>query len=54
MPYNLSFMLKEKDKYLALRGELLKLTAETKSPTPEQVQKAIAPLGVQYRPISLQ
>lgn len=52
MPYNLSFMLKEKDKYLALRKELLKLTEKTKNPTPEEVQKAISSLGVKYRPIS--
>lgn len=52
MPYNLSFMLKEKDKYLDLRGELIKLTAETKTPTPDQVQAAIAPLNVTYKPLN--
>ena len=52
MPYNLSFMLKEKDKYFALRKELLKLTEQTKTPTPEEVQEAITPLGVKFRPLN--
>lgn len=52
MPYNLSFMLKDKDRYLSLRKELLKLTAKTKTPTPAQVQEAIASLGVEYQPLN--
>jgi uncharacterized membrane protein len=49
LPYNLSFMLKEKGKYLELRGILTALTAKTKSPTQQDVQEAISPLGVTYK-----
>jgi uncharacterized membrane protein len=52
MPYNLSFMLKEKEKYFALRKVLLKMTADTKTPTPDQVQAAINSLGVKYKPLN--
>ena len=52
MPFNLSFMLKEKDKYFALRKELLKLTSQTKTPTPDLVQQAVEYLGVKYKPLN--
>lgn len=52
MPYNLSFMLKNKNKYLQLRNALSQLTEETKTPTPQQVQQAIRPLGVKYKPLN--
>jgi protein-disulfide isomerase len=45
-PYNLQFMLHEKEKYIALRQALDKISHSTKSPTPDQVQAAVAPLGV--------
>lgn len=47
-PYNLSFMVKNKDKYLQLRKALAELTKKTKTPTPEQVQEAIDPIGIKY------
>ena len=47
-PYNLSFMVNNKDKYLELRKVLAELAKKTKTPTPEQVQAAIEPLGVKY------
>lgn len=49
-PYNLQFMLYDKNKYLQLRHALDELSRTTKSPTPEQVQAAVAPLGVKLRP----
>ncbi len=52
IPYNLSFLIREKGKYLEIRKALLRLTQRTKEPTPEDVQKAVAPLGVTYRPLN--
>lgn len=49
-PYNLQFMIHEKEKYLRLRHVLDDLSRTTKNPTPEQVQSALAPLGVTLRP----
>ncbi len=50
--YNLSFLVYEKDKYLALRKVLATLTLKTKEPTQEEVQKAAAPLRATYKPLS--
>ncbi|MDB2613814.1 vitamin K epoxide reductase family protein [Chlamydiales bacterium] len=52
MPYNLSFMLKEKPKYLKLRNALASLTKTTETPTAQQVQNEIAYLGVTYTPLN--
>ncbi len=52
MPYNLSFLLNEKGKYLALRKALGALSLTSKEPQPEDVQKAIAGLGVTYKPLA--
>ncbi len=52
IPYNLSFLVREKGKYLEIRKALSKLALRTKEPTPEDVQKAVAPLGVTYRPLN--
>jgi len=51
-PYNLQFMVYNKDKYMRLRHVLDELSRTTKSPTPEQVQSAVAPLGVTLRPLN--
>ncbi len=48
-PYNLQFLAFEKAKYLQLRAALAGLAKKTKTPTPEQVQAAIYPLGVKLR-----
>ena len=45
-PYNLEFLMYEKAKYIQLRKALYDLARETKTPTPEEVQEAVAPLGV--------
>jgi protein-disulfide isomerase len=52
LPYNLSFLVREKGKYLEIRKELMRLAKRTKEPTPEEVQKAVAPLGIIYRPLN--
>lgn len=48
-PYNLQFLAFEKEKYPKLRSSLAKLAKKTKTPTPEQVQAAVAPHGVNLR-----
>lgn len=52
IPYNLSFLVREKGKYLEIRKALQDLAQRTKEPAPEDVQKAVAPLGVVYRPLN--
>src|SRR4030042_6182135 len=52
IPYHLSFLVREKAKYLEIRKTLLRLAEPTKEPTPEEIQKAVAPLGVTYRPLN--
>ena len=52
IPYNLSFLVREKAKYLEVRKALMHLAERTKEPTPEDVRKAVAPLGVAYRPLN--
>jgi disulfide bond formation protein DsbB len=52
IPYNLSFLVREKGKYLEIRKALLALATRTKEPTPEDVQKAVEKLGVVYRPLN--
>jgi len=52
IPYNLSFMLNDKKQYFKIRKALAKLAKETKTPTPEQVQKAVQPFGVTYKPLN--
>lgn len=48
-PYNTEFLVHEKGKYMQLRGALSELSKKTKTPSPEDVQKAIAPYGVKLR-----
>ena len=52
IPYNLAFLVREKGKYLEIRKALLQLAGRTKEPSPEEVQKAVAGLGVTYRPLN--
>jgi uncharacterized membrane protein/thiol-disulfide isomerase/thioredoxin len=46
IPYNLSFIVREKAKYLQIREAMGTLARKTKEPTPEDVQAAVSPLGV--------
>ena len=45
-PYNTQFLVYEKGKYIQLRGALTELARNTKTPSPEDIQKAINPYGV--------
>jgi protein-disulfide isomerase len=51
-PYNLSFLTYDKDKYMELRKALIELAKKTKNPGIEEVQQAIRPLNVTYKPLS--
>ncbi len=48
VPYNMAFMIREKEAYLRIREALFALAQTTREPTPEDVQAAVAPLGVKY------
>jgi protein-disulfide isomerase len=52
IPYNLSFLIHDKSKYMQLRDILSNISTTTKEPTDEQIEKAIAPLGVKYQQLS--
>ena len=52
IPYNLSFIVREKEKYLQIRKALATLARKTKEPMPEDVQAAVSPLGVKYVPLN--
>lgn len=47
-PYDISFMVHNKNKYFQIRKNLEKLSLTTKKPTDADVNKAIASLGVHY------
>lgn len=51
-PYHLQFLVYEKAKYIQLRKALDDVSRKTKTPSPEDIQKAIAPLGVKLRTMS--
>jgi hypothetical protein len=52
IPYNLSFIVREKAKYLEIREAMATLARKTKEPTPEDVQAAVTHLGVKYVPLN--
>jgi uncharacterized membrane protein len=49
-PYHIQFMLYEKEKYISLRHSLDEISRKTNNPTQDQVQTAVARLGVTLRP----
>jgi len=51
IPYNLSFMVRDKGKYLQVREALATLARRTKEPKAEEVQSVVAPLNVKYVPL---
>jgi thiol-disulfide isomerase/thioredoxin len=51
-PYNTEFLVYEKAKYLSLRNALAELAKKTKTPSAEDVQRAIVPYGVKLRPMN--
>ena len=52
IPYNLSFIVREKEKYLQIREAMATLARKTKEPLPEDVQGAVSPLGVKFVPLN--
>lgn len=48
-PFNLSFMVYNKPLYFKLRSVLQSIAEKTKTPTDEQVAKAVTPLGVTFK-----
>lgn len=51
-PYNLSFMMYDKDKYIKVRDALTALSEETGSPTEAQVEDSVAKYDIHYKPIN--
>jgi protein-disulfide isomerase len=51
-PYNVSFMINNKDQYLQLRNALISLSQETKSPTDEQINQLASKYSVKYKQLS--
>ena len=52
VPYDLSFAVNEKAKYLQLRKALFSVAQKTKNPSYEDIKAAITPLGVTYKQLS--
>ena len=52
IPYNMSFIVREKAKYLEIREAMAALARKTKEPTPDDVQAAVSPLGVKFVPLN--
>ena len=52
VPYNVSFMIYEKSKYLELRHVLEDVSKETSAPTDADIQKATGVIGVTYKELS--
>jgi len=52
IPYNLSFLIHDKPKYLSLRKILTAISVDNPAPTDSEVQKAISPIGVKYQQLN--
>lgn len=52
VPYDLSFAVNEKAKYLQLRKALFSVAQKTKNPSYEEIRNAITPLHVTYKQLS--
>lgn len=52
VPYDISFAVHEKEKYLQLRKALFALAQKTRNPSYDDIRGAIAPLKVTYRQLS--
>lgn len=51
-PYNLSFMINNKDQYFKLRHALEELAERNSDPTEEEVMEVIKPIGAQYKQLN--
>lgn len=52
IPYNISFMVHNKDKYLELRDMLTQISTKTGDPSEDDIEKLAAKLGVKYNQLS--
>ena len=52
IPYNLSFILRNKPQYMQLRHLLTNISSKTDSPTDEQVSEAASKIGIKYQQLS--
>lgn len=52
IPYNVSFMVNDKDRYIETRHVLHELSDKTKTPTQQDVEEALKPLGIKYQPLN--
>lgn len=52
VPYNVSFMVNNKDRYLETRQALHLLSDRTHAPTLQDVEEALRPMGIKYRPLN--
>lgn len=52
IPYNLSFLLYQKQKYMLLRKALTVLSAKTSTPTEDEVKQIITPLSITYKQLN--
>lgn len=48
VPYNLSFMINNKENYLKIRDILTEISVETGSPEEDQIQTAVEKIGITY------
>lgn len=51
LPYNLSFLVKEKKNYLKLRRKLEEVAKRGKTPTDQEVEKLAESIGTRYQPL---
>lgn len=51
-PYNLSFIINNKDKYLKLRHKLTELSLKTGAPEEEEVEEIASKFGVEYQQLN--
>ncbi len=52
VPYNLSFMINDKQQYFKVRKAMKRLAKKTKTPTSQQVEEAVKAYGVTYQPMN--
>lgn len=52
IPFNVSFLIHDKPKYLQLRKILTAISINNPEPTEQEIQRAIEPLGVKYQQLN--
>lgn len=51
-PYNLSFMINDKEKYVKIRDALTDLSEKTGTPTEKQIEDSVSKYDVTYKPLN--